>query len=1807
MGGKSSQSTQTVSIPPEILARYNAVNARAETTAQTPFQQYSTNPADFVAPLTSTQQAGIANTNYYSGAAQPYYQAATGQLASAQQAAVPYYGQATQNVGEAQNVGNTLAGGSLGALAGASAASAPYYGQATQNVGQAQNVGNALAGGSLDALAAASAASSPYYGQANQNIANAQNAGNTLAYGSLGALGGASAAANPLQQQAQAGLAGAFGAAQPFNMAAAGQYLTGLQQGQDFSQMAYGSGQQALRGAQPFQGMATQYMGAGAQAVNPMALGADQINQYMSPYLSTVLQGTAGLQNQMNQQAMAGQTGNAIRSGAFGGDRAGIAAANLAQQQQLANSKIFSDILNQGYGQALGTAQQQQQLGLGAEQANRAALQQAAQQSLAIGQQGFGQGLSAAQQQAALGQQLYGMGAGAGQNLASLGQQIYGQGTGTAQQQAALAQQLFGQGSTAAQQIAGLGQQQFGQGMTAAQQQAAMGQQLFGQGATTAQQIAGLGQQQFGQGMTAAQQNAALGQQLFGQGATTAQQLAGLGQQQFGQGMTAAQQNAALGQGLYGMGANTSQQLAALGQGAQGAGLQGSQAQLAAGQAQQQTEQAGLQALYNQFLQQQSYPFQTAQFLANIAMGTGALSGSTTQTNQAGGGFSDRRLKENIRPVGKTFDGQTIYSYNFKGEPQTEIGLIAQEVEKKHPEAVGLAGGYKTVHYGKATDDAADRGHFAYGGSAMGGGVMPQHAGEGFYNGGDVGGFDPGLMQQILASYQQMYAPISAPQNPTGGLGAAGFVPAGNLPVGSLQTAGELPAMRDPMANAANAASIGKSVGEIGGKIGAWKWGEEEEKDPDRKDLPKEFSDGEWRRGGRTGLAGGGVPTEISIPNEKEKVEVLKPAAAPEPPKDNTADLIKTAAQIAMMAAANGGRIGYAAGGTPYGNDGGYLSGVLEEQNKIKPPELMTAGNAPGQGPGFLDKAAKGAGLVKNVLGIGKMLGISDRRAKENIRPVGKTFDGQTVYSFNYKGDKQTQMGLIAQEVEKRHPSAVGTAGGMKTVNYKKATGPAAKRGHFAEGGVAGFERMGEAEEPDFNLDPEDIIAGGDQEFEALLRPSPRQQMEMPKPAGLGALEQSTKEFADRIAYKPEPLAAGLAPTMAPSIAPKAMPKVMPTTGGSGVRSVRNNNPGNIEDGSFAKRLPGYAGGDGRFAIFKNPNDGRSAQMTLIRSYINRGFDTPWKIASRWAPPTEKGNDTPMYAKKIAQMAGVGVHDRVSASVIPQIANAQTFVEGGQKALQHFLPGKSEGGLIGRHGYQTAGFVNPEDEQKPVGLAAAETPATDAAPPVEDIVVNAKPKKPENILPELPQRGISYGQGKEQKPAYFGGSNIPGYRYDYMTEPFFKGLKKGTASSWIPLLTGLGTFATTPTRSVLSGLLAGAGAGAQTYASLANERNKQIPTRQAAEARYGEATQNIAGKIFVPLGGGRYYHVPTRKVLTQDQYQNMLRNMVGNNAPGFFPEAPESAPVYQPSDAIIKPPSVKPVMPNIKPDTSTPAGIYASAYMDPIVTNAREKVATARSQIKDINSYLSDPSVMANPQAQQSIGGQMLVAQTQLTDATSEYDKRLAQLTGVPLQTLSETQRSVFNNTIERAASLAAEQQSLRPVMLAFSSLKGDFGGGTAQGTWARIADFAKGFMGLSDESAAALAQNANANARLQVLQQFFPGAAGVFDPNNPGAALESIYKNYLQPRYQDLNNQIKEIKPFTQPSGAPGTSVGVNPSIAPPPAPAPQSTPRAVRGRDNIWRGASEADINNNSSIKKGDRYRVPDGKGGWIEGVKQ
>lgn len=79
--------------------------------------------------------------------------------------------------------------------------------------------------------------------------------------------------------------------------------------------------------------------------------------------------------------------------------------------------------------------------------------------------------------------------------------------------------------------------------------------------------------------------------------------------------------------------------------------------------------------------------------------------------------------------------------------------------------------------------------------------------------------------------------------------------------------------------------------------------------------------------------------------------------------------------------------------------------------------------------------------LAGGLFGLGSAFIMSDRRTKEDIEKVGKTSDGQNVYSFAYKADPshQKHVGLMAQEVEKKHPDAVRTFGGIKHVDYAKA------------------------------------------------------------------------------------------------------------------------------------------------------------------------------------------------------------------------------------------------------------------------------------------------------------------------------------------------------------------------------------------------------------------------------------------------------------------------------------------------------------------------------------------------------------------------------------------------------------------------------------------------------------------------------------------------------------------------------------------------------------------------------------------------
>jgi hypothetical protein len=83
-------------------------------------------------------------------------------------------------------------------------------------------------------------------------------------------------------------------------------------------------------------------------------------------------------------------------------------------------------------------------------------------------------------------------------------------------------------------------------------------------------------------------------------------------------------------------------------------------------------------------------------------------------------------------------------------------------------------------------------------------------------------------------------------------------------------------------------------------------------------------------------------------------------------------------------------------------------------------------------------KAANRSGIMSAIGSIGSAaLMASDKRLKTDISKVGKTNKGLPIYTYKYKGNNTTQMGVMAQDVEKKTPKAVKEVGGFKAVNYK--------------------------------------------------------------------------------------------------------------------------------------------------------------------------------------------------------------------------------------------------------------------------------------------------------------------------------------------------------------------------------------------------------------------------------------------------------------------------------------------------------------------------------------------------------------------------------------------------------------------------------------------------------------------------------------------------------------------------------------------------------------------------------------------------
>lgn len=79
----------------------------------------------------------------------------------------------------------------------------------------------------------------------------------------------------------------------------------------------------------------------------------------------------------------------------------------------------------------------------------------------------------------------------------------------------------------------------------------------------------------------------------------------------------------------------------------------------------------------------------------------GGLFGSLGKIGAAAIQFSDRRLKKDIKRVGETDEGLPIFTYRYKGDDDLRMGVMAQDVEKKRPDAVHEYLGMKMVDYSK--------------------------------------------------------------------------------------------------------------------------------------------------------------------------------------------------------------------------------------------------------------------------------------------------------------------------------------------------------------------------------------------------------------------------------------------------------------------------------------------------------------------------------------------------------------------------------------------------------------------------------------------------------------------------------------------------------------------------------------------------------------------------------------------------------------------------------------------------------------------------------------------------------------------------------------------------------------------------------------------------------------------------------------------------------------------------------------------------------------------------------------------------
>jgi hypothetical protein len=239
----------------------------------------------------------------------------------------------------------------------------------------------------------------------------------------------------------------------------------------------------------------------------------------------------------------------------------------------------------------------------------------------------------------------------------------------------------------------------------------------------------------------------------------------------------------------------------------------------------------------------------------------------------------------------------------------------------------------------------------------------------------------------------------------------------------------------------------------------------------------------------------------------------------------------------------------------------------------------------------------------------------------------------------------------------------------------------------------------------------------------AVDPPSPGEQPQAPE----GAIPASP-DVSNYAATSPTPTPAQTVPNSSPAAAnaayygagrDPAQPAHVP--------SVLNNSPGNIADGSWASKQPGYTGGKGGFAVFDTPEAGSAAMLKLLGNYTQQGNNTISSILNKWAPADGAGNapgSTTNYITSVAKRTGIDPSQPLTPDQLPLVASAMSEVEAGIHPGGELQP-LGGGTSAGNSAVSAANGVASTQPSAIPPAPLSNSPAAPAAP-----VVAADPTKP---------------------------------------------------------------------------------------------------------------------------------------------------------------------------------------------------------------------------------------------------------------------------------------------------------------------------------------------------------------------------------------------------------------------------------------------------------------------------------------------